>query len=495
MKRALRWYDTLTINTYWLGLSATVDTITPLVAPLLVQQFIGEEAKATFYGGLRLATLMVALLVQALFGMLSDRSTFRMGRRRPFILLGTLLSLVIIGAVGLSTNMSGMAGYWFLLTMLILLSISTNISQAAQNGFIPDLVPENKRGLFSGIKTIFEVPLPLILVSFTIAKLISVGRMWAGLLSLAGILILVTSITMLVRENRLSPLPSPLDWRPFLRLVLMTAVFSIVIWGMGSLVKMVLGLFSEATLLNNLLASSWFLGFLAMSLAIGLGVWISIQIGVGKEAFGNKPFIWWVINRLAFLVGVNNLASFTIFFLQARLGFVQEKAAQPASLLTTFVGIFILLSALPSGWFADRYGHKKLVLISGLLAAFGTAVAILLPSLPLIYLGGCLIGMATGIFFASNWALGTAIVPPGEAGRYLGISNLAGAGAGAIGAYIGGPIADQISRFVPQIPGMGYLVLFAIYGSLFLVSTLALTGIRITGKAPIQPGMPGAGIS
>jgi MFS family permease len=58
-----------------------------------------------------------------------------------------------------------------------------------------------------------------------------------------------------------------------------------------------------------------------------------------------------------------------------------------------------------------------------------------------IYVGGCIVGAATGMFFTTNWALGTDVVPKEEAGRYLGISNLAGAGAGAVGAYIGGPIA------------------------------------------------------
>jgi MFS family permease len=77
-----------------------------------------------------------------------------------------------------------------------------------------------------------------------------------------------------------------------------------------------------------------------------------------------------------------------------------------------------------------------------------------------------------------NWALGTELVPKEQAGRYLGLSNLAGAGAGAVGAYIGGPIADLISVRVPEFPGIGYLVLFLIYAILFLVSVAALKGIR-----------------
>jgi MFS family permease len=65
--------------------------------------------------------------------------------------------------------------------------------------------------------------------------------------------------------------------------------------------------------------------------------------------------------------------------------------------------------------------------------------------------------------------LGTEIVPKDQAGKFLGISNLAGAGAGAVGAYIGGPIADQI----------GYTNLMTIYVVLFLFSILALAKIKV----------------
>jgi MFS family permease len=70
------------------------------------------------------------------------------------------------------------------------------------------------------------------------------------------------------------------------------------------------------------------------------------------------------------------------------------------------------------------------------------------------------------------------IVPKAEAGRYLGISNLAGAGAGAVGAYIGGPIADFFTVNIPSIPGLGYVLLFAILGVMFLFSALALARVK-----------------
>jgi MFS family permease len=219
-------------------------------------------------------------------------------------------------------------------------------------------------------------------------------------------------------------------------------------------------------------------GLVSMLVAVAVGVWFSVRISIGNKAKENPSFTWWVINRLAFLVGAVNLSTFAIYFLQARLGYEKETAAAPASQLILFVGLFILLSTLPAGWLTDRIGEKHMVAIAGLVAVVGTIIALSIPSLPAIYVGGCIIGISAGLFYTANWALGTLLVPKQEAGRYLGISNLAGAGAGAVGAYIGGPIADFVTAQVPQIAGFGYVLIFTIYGLLFLFSVIALTQVK-----------------
>jgi MFS family permease len=477
MSRELHWYDYITINIYFLGLTSLSQT-NGLVFPLLVQQFVGESGKGTFFGNLRLWTLMVALLVQAGMGILSDRSTLRWGRRRPFIFTGTLLDLVFIAAIGFSIGLEGTGGYWFLFAMGILLQVSSNTAQSAQQGLIPDLVPEDKRGRFSAVKAVMELPLPILLVSFTVARLIGAGNMWAGLVVVMGVLVLTMLVTMLVPEKPLEKTPSALDWSPFFRLLLMTGLFTAVILGMGQVIKVTGRVITSLASPIALFAVMGIIGLLAMTAAIGLGVWASVHISLGEAARANPSYTWWVVNRLAYLVGATNLSTFAVFFLQARLGYVREKAAQPAAILMLVVGIFILISALPSGWLADRFGHKRLVAFSGMVAAIGTLIALLVPSLTIIYIGGSLIGLATGVFFTANWALGTELVPVKEAGRYLGISNLAGAGAGAVGAYIGGPIADYFTQLLPEAPDSGYVLLFAIYGALFLLSVAALTRVR-----------------
>lgn len=485
MKRAVRWYDYITINIYYLGATTLVAQTTGILTPLLVQKFVGEAGKGAFFGTLRLWSLMAALLVQAAMGMLSDRSSVRWGRRRPFIFVGTLFNLVFVAAIGFSIDLEGMAGYWVLFVLTILLAVSANVAISGQQGLIPDLVPENLRGRFSGVKAVLELPVPLLFVAFTVAKLIADGNLWGGILVAMSVMFLSTLVTMFVPEEALEDTPPPLDWTPFLRLVFMTGLFTVIILGMGKMVTITGGWVHSIDSPTILLIVMGFIGLVAIVVAVVMGTWISIRISLGSAANQRRSFTWWVVNRLAFLVGATNLSSFAIYYLQARLGYVEEKAAQPASILLLLVGVFILVAALPSGWLADRFGHKRLVAISGFVAALGTLIAIIFPSLTLLYIGGCFLGAATGVFFTANWALGTTLVPKGEAGRFLGLSNLAGAGAGAVGAYIGGPIADYFTMQVPEIPGLGYVLLFVIYGTMFLISVLAITRVEYRQAAHI----------
>lgn len=478
-ERTFKWYDYITINIYYLALTMLSQTLVPLVLPLLVQQFVGETQKGTYLGIIRLWGLMAALLAQAFWGMISDRSTSRWGRRRPFILGGTLGDFIFIIGIGLTAGLSGLTGFWVLFACYLLLQFCTNAAHGATQGFIPDLVPEAQRGRFSGIKALFEVPLPVILVSFTIARIISGGNLWLGLFVLMGFMAVSTALTMLVREEPLRETPSPLNWEPFLRLLAMTAAFTAVIVGLGRLMRAIGSAFVGLQSVLGLSLLMGAAGLLAMTLAVAVGVWLSVRISVGAAHQQEHPaFTWWVINRLAFLVPAFSLSGFVLYFLQGRLGLSPEAATGPAAQMMMFVGVFVLLSALPSGWLSDQFGRKRMVALSGIIGGMGTLILLLSPNLTLIYIGASVIGVATGAFYSANWALGTSLVPEKEAGRYLGISNLAGAGAGAIGTYIGGPIADFFTANVPQTPGLGYIVIFGIYGVLFLLSIVALTRVK-----------------
>jgi MFS family permease len=210
-----------------------------------------------------------------------------------------------------------------------------------------------------------------------------------------------------------------------------------------------------------------------MAGAIFVGVFTGAWVGIGKEARDQRSFIWWVINRLLFLAAVNSIQSFIQYFLTDVLH--MANAATVTTVVMAVVAVFLIISALAGGYLADRVGRKRLVAISGLVAAAGTVVMIFATSIPMVVVSGCIIGIGAGTFMATNWALGTDLVPPKEAGRYLGISNLAGAGAGIVGAGIGGPMADFFNGLRP---GLGYLVIFGVYAALFLLSVAVLVKVK-----------------
>ena len=470
MKRDIRWYDYITINIFYFGLTARSQTLTPLILPLLVQVFMGDEVKGAAYGNLRLWALMIAVLVQGLVGILSDRSTSRFGRRRPFILIGGITEVLVFLGIGvIAATLEGPTGYWVLFGAYILSMLSSNTGHAAVQGLIPDIVPESKHGLFSGVKAFFELPAPLIFVSFVITKLVEAGNLWGALLVLSAVVLVSTFLAMFAPEKPIKEPPYEMDWGPVLRLLAMTVIFTVVILGSGALVNTVNSLTAGLPNPAGLIVTAG-VGVLGMVIAVVLGTWASVQVSVGKEAAGDKQsFTWWVVNRLAFLVGSTNLASFVLYFLQERFPELEgAEAAGPTAMLVMFVGVAILISSIPAGWLTDKLGRKRVCAFSGVLAMVGTIVVTTSTSMTLLYVGGLLVGIAIGFFYSASWALGTTLVPKEAAGRYLGIQNLAGAGAGAVGAYIGGPIGD----------GVGFTVLLSIFGLLFLISTLALFGIK-----------------
>jgi hypothetical protein len=94
-----------------------------------------------------------------------------------------------------------------------------------------------------------------------------------------------------------------------------------------------------------------------MLTAVAAGVYFSIQIGVGYAARQNPSFTWWVVNRLAFLVGATNMPA-SPFTIQGRLGLPGEHAVGPTRWLLLIVGVFILLDR--AEWrLTDRFGASR----------------------------------------------------------------------------------------------------------------------------------------
>ncbi len=487
MRRALRWHDYITLNLYWFGFAVESGSITPVLLPFLVALFVPAGLKNTYLSGIRVVSLALAMLAQPVAGMLSDRCTHPLGRRRPYIIGGTAFNLLFLLVIGLSplfidsTLESGFlsgvsAAYLVLLAGIVLVQVSSNVALGAVLGLIPDLVPEHRRGRASGVKSVLELLSGICLI--VVGPLVDGGQIWLVLGLIMVVLGITTLITVLsVREEPLKEKPPGGVGEPIMRLVVMTAIFVVAtLAGVGIVQYSASQLSRWGAELALQVAVVGLVGLAGMAGSIYLGVYLGARVGIGRDAAQQTSFVWWVINRLLFLAAIVSIQGFAQFYISDVLRI--QNAATMTTVLLLVVGVFLIASALGSGYLSDRIGRKRLVGLGALVAAGGTFLLLAAQDVWLVLVAGSIIGLGTGTFLATNWALGTDLAPSQEAGRYLGISNLAGAGAGIVGTGIGGPMADFLNGLRP---GTGYLVLFALYGVLFLLSAVALTRVKGVG--------------
>ena len=118
---------------------------TPVVVSLSLRvSQIAPHDKTSALSTVLAVGALLALIGNPLFGALSDRTSSRFGRRRPWLVGG-----MVVGTVGLLV--AGAAGNVAMLTLgWAITQLGLNATLAALSATIPDRVPEQQRGRVSG---------------------------------------------------------------------------------------------------------------------------------------------------------------------------------------------------------------------------------------------------------------------------------------------------------------------------------------------------------
>lgn len=130
----------------WLALlTPVVITIALRVADVAAAGGLTDAEKATQLGYVMGVGALASTLATPIWGAISDRTTARIGRRKPWMIVG-----VIGGAVGLTLmawgpNMLVLGVGW------VIAQLSFNANQAALNALLPDAIAESQRGRVSGL--------------------------------------------------------------------------------------------------------------------------------------------------------------------------------------------------------------------------------------------------------------------------------------------------------------------------------------------------------
>lgn len=370
--------DYIKITLIGFSFTALWSSLHGIILPMRLLAYVPETQKNTYLGLLTFTGLLLAIIVQPMAGAFSDATNSRWGRRRPYILWGTILALILLPGIGLATT------YVTVLIVYCLIQICTNTAQASYQAFIPELVPEKSRGVASGVKSLLEVLGGVILVRITAYFMghysADVGEswMWIALGALGVVLFTALTITMVVVKESPSNNYTRLSLSTFYRI-------------------------------------------------------FKIDFKVHRD------FGWFLIARA--LLGIPGvvLQIFAIYFLMDVIGIPNPASA--AGDLLVVVGVCLIAMVYPAGRLSDRVGRKPIIIIASILGAIGTLVLFFSRNYIQVMVAGGILGIANGALLSASWALATDLAIKGEEARYLGVTNLAMAGGSALARLIG-PVID-----------------------------------------------------
>jgi MFS family permease len=134
----------VTLSIYWLGIQTIWGGLNITVIPGRLDA-LGRDTQGTMLAIVMIVGAVAPIVIQPTVGVISDYTATRWGRRKPYIVAGTLLDIVFLAGIAFNNDFVAMVAFYFLL------QVSSNFAQGPFQGYVPDLVPARQVGIASGL--------------------------------------------------------------------------------------------------------------------------------------------------------------------------------------------------------------------------------------------------------------------------------------------------------------------------------------------------------
>ncbi|MBP2649287.1 MAG: major facilitator superfamily 1 [Firmicutes bacterium] len=339
-------------------------TIVPLVILLTFkfleidpQNVTADFSMATGAGAL------VGIIAAYIGGVVSDRTTVAFGRRRTWILLGTVLAAVAMVGIGKTSTVGMVIVLWCVALTFYAFSF------AALSALVPDQVEEAKRGTASGI---------------------------VGLCNPIAILVGMGVMTALNNQ--------PVDFK-FTVLAVISVICAVVSCILVKEEKPI------AVKEEN------------FGKTLTFGEWLG-RIYPNPRKY--PAFSWGVLTRFLVCLAFATQVFGALYFMQkfnVSPADVTGIAALNALVQTVGLGV----SSIVGGMLSDKFRKQKpFVSIAAIVVAIGIVIMAFAPSIPVAFIGTAVLGIGYGAYIAVDMALISRILPnPKDAAKDFGIMNVA----------------------------------------------------------------------
>jgi MFS family permease len=362
-----------------------------IVLPKRMEALFGPASAGLALGAITLAGVVTAVIVQPTVGAISDFAETRWGRRKPFIVIGSVLDVFFLWAVAAADT------YTAILVALVLLQFASNFAQGPFQGYVPDLVPARQVAKASGLMGVMII----------FGGIVGVGIAALGYLQL-----------------------TPGMAEPAVRALLFWPTVALGFVEAATMVVLALTVDEGRAALPRH-GRSW--------RRIALSAW-------GTDILRERSYVWLLISRLCYLTVPGVITAYAVFVLERSYGMPPEVAAPYLIVTGLLIALSTALATVPAARLSDRIGRKRVIYLSYALAAVGVTGVALSPVLVFTLVALIPLGLSAGAFLVVDWALMTDIIPKARAGRYMGISNVATASAGPLGLAAAGVVLFLVTR-------------------------------------------------
>jgi maltose/moltooligosaccharide transporter len=424
---------------------------------------------------------LAGILGQVIIGIISDGVWFWGGRRRPFILVGgvltaaMLLALPSIGAIDKALGLDAILGV--AVAVALALDLSINLGFNPTRSIITDVTPEGPKRTagYTWMQT----------VSGTFGVLAyAIGAIYGNieLIYFGAGLALVFSIVpaLLVEEPRVlahtETAASAQKLGVGALLMLMRPLWAFAVYAMIAMGLKMAGYHTHSLWLEVV--------FGALALVLIAHALTERQSLDGHEDLAGFRKV--LAAHAISWFGMQTLFVFMIGFVQQRFPQLDDKAT--GQLMSfSFLSLNAVAAVLPAlvlNPLAQRFREVRVHAVSLLLMALGFGfVYLFVHSAPMMYFGMAIIGLGWGAIVSLPFAIFSQSVSPARIGLYMGVFNL--------------------SVVLPQLAvslGVGYLLsqlenkalVFAIGGVCMALSAVAWLAVKQGPRRDVAEGAPAA---
>lgn len=372
------------------------------------------ELRSSVIGGIMTIDNIFAILLLPLLGALSDRTRSRLGRRRPYILVGSILALVFFVLIPYA-NLRQVLGLMML--TIILMNLSMALFRSPVIALMPDITPSRFRSQANGIIN-FMGGLGALLVYFGGKPLydrrITLPFVVGGLVMFGASMLVVLFIRDPQTPDSQGAVGAPGAGEG----------------GRASLAD------SFRELRGNL-----------------------------KDVFsGEKSLLFVLLGILFWFVGFNAIETFFTSYARFHLGIMESTGA----LILGFFSVTFMVTSIVSGFLGSRVGRRRTIRIGIVILAANMIVALFLRSF--IALAGVFVvgGFGWALINVNSLPMVVDMTTLQKVGGYTGLYYFFSQAANIVAPPVAGALIDVF----------GYPALMVFASAMFLLSFVMMSFVR-----------------